>query len=67
MSLSAEEKKRIMRALEEDREFRYALAGLLGYKEILDRITSLDLRRGSLSSRRSSPGWKRGRPGLRRR
>ena len=31
-----------MKALEEDREFRYALMGLLGFKEILDRITRLE-------------------------
>lgn len=42
MGLSRTEKERILRALEEDREFRYALMGLLGFKEILDRITSLE-------------------------
>ncbi len=31
-----------MRALEVDREFRYAVMGLLGMKEILDRITKLE-------------------------
>jgi len=31
-----------LKALEEDREFRYALMGLIGFKEILDRITSLE-------------------------
>ncbi len=51
MSLSAEEKRRILRALEEDQEFRYALAGLLGYKEILDRITSLEGRFAYLEER----------------
>ncbi|HDN75878.1 MAG TPA: DUF3782 domain-containing protein [Acidilobales archaeon] len=42
MSLSKAEKERILKALEEDREFRYALMGLLGFKEILDRITKLE-------------------------
>ena len=44
MSLGSEEKQRIIKALEEDREFRYALMGLLGYREILDRITGLEER-----------------------
>ena len=42
MGLSRTEKERILKALEEDREFRYALMGLLGFKEILDRITRLE-------------------------
>jgi hypothetical protein len=42
--LDSEEKQRIIKALEEDREFRYALMGLLGYREILDRITGLEER-----------------------
>ncbi len=33
-----------MRALEEDREFRYAIMGLLGFKEILERITKIEER-----------------------
>ena len=58
MSLSAEEKRRILRALEEDQEFRYALAGLLGYKEILDRITSLEGRFAYLEERFAELGEK---------
>ena len=42
MGLTAEEKERLLRALEEDREFRYALMGLLGFKEVLERITKLE-------------------------
>ncbi|OYT37470.1 MAG: hypothetical protein B6U89_07235 [Desulfurococcales archaeon ex4484_58] len=42
MSLTSEEKKKILKAIEEDREFRYALMGLLGFQEILDRITKLE-------------------------
>ncbi len=42
MALSREEKERILRALEEDREFRYALMGLLGYTELLERFTRLE-------------------------
>ena len=40
--LSIPEKKKFIKALQEDEEFRYAVAGILGYKEILDRITSLE-------------------------
>ena len=40
--LSGEEKERLLRALEEDREFRYAVMGLLGFTEILNRITRLE-------------------------
>ena len=42
MGLTAEEKERLLRALEVDREFRYALMGLLGFKEVLERITKLE-------------------------
>ncbi len=42
--LSKEEKERILRTLEVDREFRYALMGLLGFSEILDRITKIEER-----------------------
>ncbi len=44
LALSDEEKKKIIEALEEDKEFRYTLMGLLGFKEILDRITRLEER-----------------------
>lgn len=44
MSLSDAEKERLLRALEEDRGLRYALMGLLGYREVLDRITRLEER-----------------------
>ena len=42
VSLNREEKQRILKAIEEDREFRYALMGLLGFSEILERITKLE-------------------------
>jgi chromosome segregation ATPase len=42
MSLSASEKKRFLRALEEDIEFRYAVAGYLGLSETLKRLDSLE-------------------------
>ena len=51
MSLSDAEKERLLRALEEDREFRYALMGLLGFREILDRITRLEERQQLLEER----------------
>ncbi len=41
MSLTLHDKEKLLKAIEEDREFRYALMGLLGLKEILDRITEL--------------------------
>ncbi len=53
MSLSAEEKRKLIKALEEDQEFRYAVAGLLGYKEILDRITSLEEKFARLEERQT--------------
>ena len=50
-ALSREEKEKLLRALEEDREFRYALMGLLGFKEVLDRITKLEERQQKLEER----------------
>ena len=41
MSLTAEEKRRFLKALEEDLEFRYAVAGLLGLGETLKRLEEL--------------------------
>ncbi|MDW8003598.1 MAG: hypothetical protein RMI04_02105, partial [Thermofilaceae archaeon] len=41
-SLTSEEKSRFLHALEEDREFRYAVAGLLGYGEVLKRLDSIE-------------------------
>jgi len=43
-SLSSEEKERILKAIEEDRGFRYALMGLLGYSEVLERISRIEER-----------------------
>ncbi len=40
-SLTKEEKLRILKALEEDTEFRYAVAGAIGVLEILRRLDSL--------------------------
>ncbi|MEM0017694.1 MAG: hypothetical protein QXH90_07740 [Candidatus Korarchaeum sp.] len=42
MSLTSEEKRKFLKALEEDAEFRYAIAGLVGYKEILARLAEHD-------------------------
>lgn len=39
--LTAEEKVRFLKALEEDLEFRYAVAGLLGYSEVLKRLDAI--------------------------
>jgi len=50
-SLSKIDKERILKALEEDREFRYALMGLLGFKEILERQQRLEERFAKLEER----------------
>ncbi|MCS7141123.1 MAG: DUF3782 domain-containing protein [Candidatus Nitrosocaldus sp.] len=42
MQKKEELKKTLLDMLEQDREFRHAVAGLIGYKEILDRITTLE-------------------------
>jgi predicted nuclease with TOPRIM domain len=42
MALSAEEKRKFLRSLDEDIEFRYAVAGYLGISEILKRLDSLE-------------------------
>ncbi len=41
-SLSSDERKRFLRALEEDAEFRYAVAGKLGLLEILKRLDRIE-------------------------
>ncbi len=41
-SLSTDERKRFLRALEEDAEFRYAVAGKLGLLEILKRLDRIE-------------------------
>ena len=40
--LSREEKRRFLKALEEDEEFRYAVAGLIGISELLKRLDKLE-------------------------
>jgi len=49
--LTREEKERLLRAVEEDREFRYALMGLLGMRELLERFTKLEERQQRLEER----------------
>jgi len=51
LSLSAEEKQKFLRAVEKDREFRYALMGLLGFSELLDRFSRLEERQQRLEER----------------
>ncbi|MFP3291284.1 MAG: hypothetical protein RXO30_02335 [Thermoproteus sp.] len=41
MALSREERLRFLKALEEDEEFRLAVAGLLGLREVLDELRRL--------------------------
>jgi hypothetical protein len=50
-TLSKEDRERILKAIEENKEFRYALMGLLGYREVLDHITSLEERFAKLEER----------------
>ncbi|MFN4337395.1 MAG: hypothetical protein ACK4FV_07490 [Candidatus Nitrosocaldus sp.] len=42
MLSNKELKKKLLDMLEEDKEFRYAVAGAIGYKELLDRIIALE-------------------------
>ena len=51
VGLSRREKERILKALESDREFRYALMGLLGFREILERFARLEERQQKLEER----------------
>jgi len=41
-SLTREERERLLKTLEEDREFRYAIAGLIGMREILERLDHVE-------------------------
>ena len=41
-TLSKEEKLKILKPLEEDKEFRYAVAGLIGVSEILERLDRIE-------------------------
>ncbi|MEM4323685.1 MAG: DUF3782 domain-containing protein, partial [Candidatus Nitrosocaldaceae archaeon] len=41
---SNELKKKLLDMLEEDKEFRYSVAGAIGYKEILDKFADLEAR-----------------------
>jgi len=44
-------KKEILKLIEEDREFRYAVMGLLGMKELLERFARLEERQQKLEER----------------
>ncbi len=50
-STSGFDKKAFLKALEEDKELRYTVMGLLGFKEILDRITRVEERQQKLEER----------------
>ncbi|MEM4750250.1 MAG: hypothetical protein QXS84_05705, partial [Sulfolobales archaeon] len=41
-SLSREEKLKLLKALEEDVEFRYAVAGAIGLLELLRRLDAIE-------------------------
>ena len=49
--LTAEEKRRFLDALEKDREFRYAVMGLLGFRELLEKFSKLEERQQKLEER----------------
>ncbi len=51
MSLTEEEKRKVLRALREDEAFRYSVAGLIGYEEILRRFSAVDERMARLEER----------------
>ncbi|MEM4317472.1 MAG: DUF3782 domain-containing protein [Candidatus Nitrosocaldaceae archaeon] len=42
--MQSNELKKLLDMLEEDKEFRYAVAGVIGYKEILDKFAYLEAR-----------------------
>ena len=44
-------KKSIIELLEKDKEFRYTIAGLIGYKELLDRIVNIEERLAKFEER----------------
>ena len=50
----AEFKERVLRLLESDREFRYAVMGLLGFQELLERFSRLEERQQRLEERFAS-------------
>ncbi len=50
-SLSKIEKERLLKAAETDKEFRYALMGLLGFRELLERFSRLEERQLELERR----------------
>ncbi len=50
----AEFKERVLRLLESDREFRYAVMGLLGFRELLERFSRLEERQQRLEERFAS-------------
>ena len=49
--LSREMKKAFIEALEKDKEFRYTVMGLLGFKELLERFSKLEERQQKLEER----------------
>ncbi len=51
MTTEASIKEKLLRLLEEDRGFRYAVMGLLGFREILERITRIEERFAQLEER----------------
>ena len=50
-SVSEFDKEKFLEALESDRMFRHAVMGLLGFKEVLDRITKIEERQQRLEER----------------
>ncbi len=51
MKLTGKLKEQILKALKEDENFRWSVAGLIGYKDILERIVRLEERQQILEER----------------
>jgi hypothetical protein len=41
----------LIKLLEEDKEFRYTVAGLIGYKEVMDRLADKEINKPRPSGR----------------
>ncbi|MGC9076833.1 MAG: PD-(D/E)XK nuclease family protein [Conexivisphaera sp.] len=51
MALTQDEKLKFLRAIEEDREFRHAVAGAIGYGELLERFARIEERQNRLEEK----------------
>jgi hypothetical protein len=51
MALTQDEKLKLLRAIEEDQEFRHAVAGAIGYGELLERFARIEERQNRLEEK----------------